>query len=83
MKLGYFIQRLLCSIATIKQAQASKKVALNTDYQLKNLKTLKKDLGLNSSEKNHFIQLSFKSDLFTRELAKGVFTHWKSFSKSS
>ena len=34
--------RLLCSIATIKQAQGSKKVALNTEYQFKNLKTFKK-----------------------------------------
>ena len=39
MKLGYFMQRLLRSIATIKQAEARKKVALNTDYQFKNLKT--------------------------------------------
>ena len=45
------MQRLLCSVATIKQAQASKKVALNTDYQFKNLKTFKKDLVLNSSKK--------------------------------
>ena len=77
------MQRLLCSVATIKQAQASKKVALNTDYQFKNLKTFKKDLVLNSSKKNQIIQLSFSSDLFTSELTKGVFTHWKSFSKSS
>ena len=49
------MQRLLCSIATIKQAEARKKVALNTDYQFKNLKTFKKDLVLNSSKKNQFI----------------------------
>ena len=36
------MQRFLCSIASIKQAQGSKKVALNTDYQFKNLKTFKK-----------------------------------------
>ena len=76
------MQRLLCPIATIKQAQASKKVALNTDYRFKNLKTFKKDLGLSSSKKNQFTQLSFSSDLFisqleesTKESTKGVFTH--------
>ena len=76
-------QRFLCSITSIKQAQASKKVALNTNYQFKNIKIFKKGLGLNSSKKKQFIQLLFLSDLFTRELTKGIFTHWKSFSKSS
>ena len=59
MKLGYFMQRLLCSIPTIKQEQASKKVALNTDYHFKNLKTLKKDVGLNSSKKTIYPTLVF------------------------
>ena len=77
-------QRFLCSIASIKRAQASKKVALNTDYQFKSIKTFKIGLGLNSSEKKkQFIQFLSFSDLFTRELTKGIFTHWKSFSKSS
>ena len=77
-------QRFLCSIASIKRAQASKKVALNTDYQFKSIKTFKIGLGLNSSEKKkQFIQFLSLSDLFTRELTKGIFTHWKSFPKSS
>ena len=59
MKLGYFMQRLLCSIATIKQAEARKKVALNMDYQFKNFKTFKKDLVLNSSKKTNLSNSRF------------------------